>query len=184
MGMAKYNTDNIMKINPKWLAKKSESALRAQVIAQKKDALVKALKIPPAINQFNTHLSTEEFEKTLTLFKTYAPETRKERKLRLYNIKQGTAKKEKKIIAKKGLNHVTKLIESKKVGLVLIAADVDPIELILFVPSLCVKMGISYGIVESQELVGKLVGAKKASVAALEKVDSKIFKDVLEIVDG
>merc|ERR1711974_138858 len=135
MGMAKYSTDNIMKINPKWLAKKSEQGLRSEVITKKKEALLKALKIPPAINQFNTHLSSDEFQKCLKLFEKYKPETRKERKQRLYEIKQGKHEQKKVTIAKKGLKHVTKLIESKKVQLVLISADVDPIELILFIPS-------------------------------------------------
>lgn len=41
---------------------------------------------------------------------------------------------------KYGLNHVIGLIENKKASLVLIANDVDPIELVIFLPALCKKM--------------------------------------------
>ena len=40
-------------------------------------------------------------------------------------------------IVKYGLNHVTTLIENKKAKLVIIAHDVDPIELVVFLPALC-----------------------------------------------
>ncbi|KAG2191279.1 hypothetical protein INT46_002418, partial [Mucor plumbeus] len=40
------------------------------------------------------------------------------------------------------------MIEAKKAQLVLIADDVDPIELVLWLPALCRKMGIPYAIVK------------------------------------
>lgn len=40
-------------------------------------------------------------------------------------------------VVKYGLNHVTTLIENKKAKLVVIAHDVDPIELVVFLPTLC-----------------------------------------------
>lgn len=46
-------------------------------------------------------------------------------------------KKEKPIEIKFGLNHVTTLIEERKAKLVVIAHDVDPIELVLWLPHLC-----------------------------------------------
>lgn len=64
----------------------------------------------------------------------YRPETKAEKKARL------TAKAEKKaegkeepvgkkpVVIKYGLNHVTSLVENKKAQLVVIAHDVDPIE--------------------------------------------------------
>ena len=75
--------------------------------------------------------------KATQLFKLmhkYRPETKAEKKARL------TAKAEKKaegkdepagkkpVIIKYGLNHVTSLVENKKAQLVVIAHDVDPIE--------------------------------------------------------
>jgi large subunit ribosomal protein L7Ae len=46
------------------------------------------------------------------------------------------------------LNHVVALIEAKKAALVAIADDVDPIELVVFLPALCRKMGVPYVIVK------------------------------------
>jgi len=46
-----------------------------------------------------------------------------------------------------GVNTVTTLVEKKKAQLVAIAADVEPIEIVLHLPSLCRKMGIPYCVV-------------------------------------
>lgn len=51
-------------------------------------------------------------------------------------------------MVKYGLNHVVALIEAKKAALVAIADDVDPIELVVFLPALCRKMGVPYVIVK------------------------------------
>lgn len=49
---------------------------------------------------------------------------------------------------KYGLRHVTNLIESGKAQLVVIAHDVDPIELVVWMPALCKKMDVPYCIVK------------------------------------
>ena len=56
---------------------------------------------------------------------------------------------DKPISLKYGLNHVTYLIEQKKAKLVLIANDVEPVELVVFLPTLCKAMDIPYAIVQS-----------------------------------
>merc|ERR1712070_464209 len=43
------------------------------------------------------------------------------------------------VFVKYGVNHVTKLVEQKKAQLVVIANDVDPIELVVWLPALCGK---------------------------------------------
>lgn len=72
------------------------------------------------------------------LLHKYRPETRAEKKARLTAQaeskaagKQETAGK-KPINVKCGINHITNLVEAKKAQLVVIAHDVDPIEVILF----------------------------------------------------
>lgn len=45
-----------------------------------------------------------------------------------------TVESKKPITLKYGLNHVTNLVESKKAKLVVIAHDVDPIELVMWLP--------------------------------------------------
>ena len=54
---------------------------------------------------------------------------------------------------KKGLNHCVALIENKKAQLVVIAHDVDPIELVVYLPHLCQKRGIPYCIVKGKSNV-------------------------------
>lgn len=56
--------------------------------------------------------------------------------------------KKKPLVVKFGLNHITTLVESGKAQLVVIAHDVDPIELVVWLPALCKKMGVPYCIVK------------------------------------
>ena len=80
-------------------------------------------------------------------------------------------------VLKFGINHVTDLIESSKAKLVLIASDVDPIELIVWMPTLCRKKNIPYAIIQGgKSKLGQLVGQKSASCVAIcstKKEDSK-----------
>jgi large subunit ribosomal protein L7Ae len=65
------------------------------------------------------------------------------------------------------LKHVTYLIEQKKAKLVLIANDVDPIEMVVFLPTLCRSMDIPYAIVQNRAKLGKLVRQSSAAVVCL-----------------
>ncbi len=56
--------------------------------------------------------------------------------------------KKKPIVVKYGINHITNLIESGKAQMVVIAHDVDPLELVVWLPALCKKMGVPYAIVK------------------------------------
>ena len=71
------------------------------------------------------------------------------------------------VTLKCGLNHVTYLVEQKRAKLVLIAADVDPIETVVFLPSLCKSMEIPYAIVPSKERLGHLANKKTCTCLAL-----------------
>lgn len=82
------------------------------------------------MHEFAQHTATQLFR----LLHKYRPETKAEKKERLRSMAQkkteggdATAKK-KPITLKYGINHVTNLIEQKKATLVVIAHDVDPIE--------------------------------------------------------
>merc|ERR1712000_537759 len=74
---------------------------------------------------------------------------------------------------KYGLNHVVGSIESKKATMVLIAHDVDPIELVVFLPALCRKMGVPYAIIKGKARLGTVVHKKTAAVLALTEVKSE-----------
>ena len=101
------------------------------------------------------------------LLNKYRPETKAEKKERLTKeataISEGKKKEDvskKPYTAKFGLNHVVGLIENKKASLVLIANDVDPIELVVFLPALCRKMGVPYAIVKGKARLGTVVHQK------------------------
>lgn len=125
------------------------------------------LKVPPSLAQFQHVLDRNTAAQAFKLLNKYRPETKVEKKERL--LKEATAVKEgkkKEDVSKKpytvkyGLNHVVGLIENKKASLVLIPNDVDPIELVVFLPSLCKKMGIPYAIIKGKARLGTVVHKK------------------------
>jgi large subunit ribosomal protein L7Ae len=69
-----------------------------------------------------------------------------------------------------GLNHVTDLIELKKPRLVVIAHDVEPVELVCFLPALCRKKDVPYCIVKSKSRLGQLVHKKTTACVVIENV--------------
>merc|ERR1712106_760933 len=70
-----------------------------------------------------------------------------------------------------GLKHVTTLIEEKKAQLVLIANNVDPIELVMWMPALCRKMEVPFMIIKDKARLGALVHQKTAACVCLTTVD-------------
>lgn len=98
------------------------------------------LKVPPAIAQFSNVLDKNTATQLFALMNKYKPESKQEKKARLQTeaenkTKDSTTKDSKKpLFVKYGLNHVVALVEAKKAQLVVIAADVDPIELVVFLP--------------------------------------------------
>ena len=88
------------------------------------------------------------------------------------------------LFVKYGLNHVVALIEAKKANLVVIAHDVDPIELVVFLPALCRKMGVPYVIVKSKARLGTVVHKKTAAVVTLQEVRSEDQKELSTIVSA
>jgi large subunit ribosomal protein L7Ae len=142
-------------------------------LQRQKRVLMKRLKCPPALAQFFEPLDKDESNKLFKILEKYAPETKKEKKERLKNdAKEKVKGKDKKdgkkpVSLKCGLNHVTYLVEQKRAKLVLVAADVDPIETVVFLPSLCKTMDIPYAIVSSKARLGSLVGKKTTTCVAL-----------------
>jgi len=81
-------------------------------------------------------------------------------------------------VVKYGLNHVTHLVESKQAKLVAIAHDVDPIELVMWLPTLCRKQDVPYCFVKGKARLGKLVHKKTATVVALTDVRKEDSPDL------
>ena len=119
----------------------------------------------------------------------YSPETKKEKKTRLQKeaeVKAGDKKDAKKDVKKGskpinikfGLNHVTTLVEEGKAKLVIMAHDVDPIEMMIFLPALCRKKGIPFCFVKGKARLGKLVHQKTATCLALTEVKREDYQDL------
>ncbi len=145
-------------------------------IQRQRAVLYQRLKVPPSINQFTKTLGKNEAMTVFTLFNKYRPETPAAKKQRLKEAAAaaagGAADSGSKApnVVKFGLKHVTTLIEEKKAQLVLIACDVDPIELVMWMPALCRKMDIPFMIVKDKARLGALVHQKVAAVVALTGV--------------
>ncbi|XP_002154604.2 large ribosomal subunit protein eL8 isoform X1 [Hydra vulgaris] len=142
-------------------------------LQRQKRILYQRLKVPPSINQFTQTLDQQTATQLFKLLHKYRPETKKEKKVRLTQLAEKKAagsaetKVKKPITIKYGINHITNLVESKKAALVVIAHDVDPIEIVVWLPALCRKMGVPYCIVKGKARLGKLVHKKTATAIAL-----------------
>merc|ERR1712193_30949 len=105
------------------------------------------------------------------LLDKYAPETKKDKVVRLKTAaEQKAAGKEpataKPLNVKFGLNHVTSLVENNEAKLVVIAHDVDPIELVLWLPQLCRNKNVPFVIVKDKARLGRCVHQSFASCVA------------------
>ena len=117
-----------------------------------------------------------------TLFNKYRPETPAAKKERIKTKAAATAKDDTAAAdvsskapfqIKFGLKHITSLIEEKKAQLVLIACDVDPIEIVMWMPALCRKMNVPFMIVKDKARLGALVHQKIAACLALTGVSKQ-----------
>lgn len=155
--------------------------------------LNKRLKVPPSIAQFSRVFDKNNADTLFRLLAKYRPESKETKKKRLFEAAKAQvaaekaaggkdakvkdakdskdAKENKKpILLKYGINHVTTLVEQKKAKLVVIAHDVDPIEIVVWLPALCRKMEIPFVIVKSKARLGQVVHKKTATAIALTEV--------------
>merc|ERR1712098_177904 len=161
------------------------------VLQRQKAVLQQRLKVPPPINQFSMTLDRPTATQVFKLLDKYRPESKQAKKQRLL------AKAEKKVdgkddapskrppVVRQGLNTVTTLVEKKKAQLVVIAHDVEPIELVMHLPALCRKMGVPYCIVKGKARLGRVVHRKTATCLAFSNVnpeDRPALNKVIEAV--
>ena len=146
-------------------------------IQRQRKILYQRLKVPPSINQFSNTLDKNLSLNLFKLLHKYRPEdaaSKKERIAAMAAAKEAgddDAASKKPLYVKYGINHITKLCEDKKAQLVVIAHDVDPIELVVWLPAVCRKMDIPYCIVKNKSRLGQLVGKKTATCVAITGVD-------------
>jgi large subunit ribosomal protein L7Ae len=78
-----------------------------------------------------------------------------------------------------GTNEVTKSSERSEAKLVVMAEDVDPVEILVHVPMLCEEKRIPYVYVPKKQRLGQVAGLSKsaASVAIVEAGDGKVLLD-------
>merc|ERR1711879_1082174 len=123
------------------------------------------LKVPPAVNQFYSTLDRQTATQLFKLLDKYRPETKQAKKERLRE--RAAARAEGK----------------KKAQLVVIANDVDPIELVMFLPALCRKMGVPYCIVKNKSRLGRVCRRKTTSCLAITQVESNDRTSLNKLVE-
>merc|ERR1712176_848918 len=154
-----------------------------------KKVMLMRLKVPPALNQFNAACDKNQAASVLRLLKKYQPDTREAKKTRLMEMvqqkKDGQEVKTKKPqVIKYGLNHVTTLVENNAAKLVVIAHDVDPLELVCWLPALCRKKDVPYCIIKGKGRLGQLVHKKSASCIAITSVRQEDKSDLDKLADN
>jgi len=158
-------------------------------LQRQRAALLQRLRIPPPINQFRQTLDRQTAISLFKLLDKYRPETRAARKARLVARAQQRVKGKDDVptkrppVVKHGINDITRLIEQKKAQLVVIAHDVDPIEIVLFLPTLCRKMGVPYCIVKSKARLGTVVHRKTSTCLALSSVNPEDRTALSKVVE-
>lgn len=159
-------------------------------IQRQRKVLYSRLKVPPAIHQFSYTLDKNNATALFRVLHKYKPEDRAARQARRKAAAEAkasgaaAAKTAKPVVLKYGLNHITKLVETSKAKLVVIAHDVDPIELVVWLPALCHKRNVPFVIVKGKSRLGQLVHKKTATAVALTGVraeDQKEFAQLLEV---
>nr|XP_037851004.1 60S ribosomal protein L7a-like [Chlorocebus sabaeus] len=146
---------------------------------QQQRAIYKWLKVPPAVNQFTQALDHQTATQLLKLAHKYRPETKQESKQRLFTQAEkkaagkGDIPTKRPLALRAGVNTVTTVVENKKAQLVVIAHDMDPMELVIFLPALCHKMGVPYCIIKGKARLGRLVHRKTCTTVAFTQVNSE-----------
>ncbi|KAI9002006.1 50S ribosomal protein L30e-like protein [Gaertneriomyces semiglobifer] len=157
-------------------------------LQRQKAILTQRLKVPPAINQFTKTLDKNTATSMFKLLNKYRPESKQEKKTRLTTAAEAVAagnkadQGKKPVLVKYGINHITALVEAKKAQLVVIAHDVDPIEIVIWLPALCRKMGVPYCIVKSKSRLGTVVHKKTATALALTEVKPEDKQELAALV--
>merc|ERR1719228_3048014 len=159
-------------------------------LQRQKVVLQTRLKVPPAVNQFYSTLDRQTATQLFKLLDKYRPETKQAKKERLRERAAARAEgkddapSKRAPVVRHGVNTVTTLIEKKKAQLVVIANDVDPIELVMFLPALCRKMGVPYCNVKGKARLGRVVHRKTATSLAITQVNPEDRPSLNKVIES
>merc|ERR1712002_681189 len=160
------------------------------ILQRQKAVLQQRLKVPPPINQFTMTLDRPTAVQVMKLLDKYKPESKQAKKAR----QQADAEKKvdgkevapakRSPVVRQGLNTVTTLVEKKKAQLVVIAHDVDPIELVMHLPALCRKMNVPYCILKGKARLGRVVRRKTCAAMCLTTVNPEVKSALSKVVEA
>jgi len=161
------------------------------VMQRQKSLLLKRLKVPPALNQFNKTfaMNSHQTREVLGLLHKYRPETKIGKRMRMKKEAADQAAGKDTVQAKRpkylrqGINRVVTSVCQKKAKLVVISHDVDPIEIVVYLPALCRKMGVPYCIMKSKARLGALVRMKTCTAVCLNDVDAKDKGTLAKVIE-
>jgi len=157
-------------------------------LQRQRRVLTQRLKVPPSLNRFTKTLDKNTASTLFKLLLKYRPEDKAAKKARLLSEAEARAAgkevdKKKPVVVKFGINHITQLVEAGKAQLVAIAHDVHPIELVVWLPALCKKMGVPYVIVKNKARLGTVVHKKTATALALTSVKAEDQREFAKLVE-
>jgi len=159
-------------------------------IQRQRAILKQRLKVPPALHHLAKTLDKNQAINLFKLLQKYRPEAPEDKKKRLLARAQAEAKDQdvkqtpKPKFIKYGLNHITTLVETKKAKLVIIAHDVDPVELVVWLPALCRKMDVPYCIVKGRARLGQLVHKRIATALAVTDMTKEDVPKLEQLVSN
>lgn len=155
---------------------------------RRRRVLERRMKVPPAVNQFRHALDKATKKELLTLLAKYSPNAAAKKTAVKEAAKAGSSRvpaKSKQLTF--GVQEVTRAIETKRARLVVIAHDVEPLEIVLWLPQLCAAQGVPYCIVKSKSQLGGVVGHKTCTAIAvtdLNAEDQPSFQKLLTSVNA
>ncbi|EPY85568.1 60S ribosomal protein L7a-like [Camelus ferus] len=153
--------------------------------------LDKRLKVPPAINRFTQALDRGTAAQLLKFTHKYRPEMKQEKKRGCWcpgaetnAAGQGDVPTKRPPVLRAEVNTVTTLVENKKAQLVVIAHDVDPTELAVFLPARCRKLGVPHCIIKGTARLGLLVHRETCTTVAFTRVNSGDKRALAKLVEA
>jgi len=152
--------------------------------------LMHRLKVPPTVNQFTRTLDKNSATNLFKLLNKYKPESDAQKKERLLKAAEAktkdqsaTAPASKDAHLHYGINKVTRLVERKEAKLVVIAHDVTPLELVLWLPTVCRKLNVPYVVVKGKARLGAAVHKKNCCAVAFTGVEKEDVKELQNLTD-